>query len=236
MRKVLEIKLRVMQMPPVTQYDRRELAIAYSNLGVGLLDNHDFESALENFHVAGRLFESLVAADPDNAEIRTTMTNNTRRIAETLGKLKRYAEASATYQRVIGTYRDLAGKDPGNAALQARLGQAYIGLSVMQSTAGNGPAAVQAAGQAEKIFEPLGAADPASHQLLARAYFQSGKGEELSGNWAAARGWYRRSLDLWRELQSKGRLPASNAPLLMRTEEALAVSEKKLAAAAQTAR
>ena len=74
-RKVLEIKLRVIQMAPVTMYDRRELAIAYSNTGVGLMDTGDFASALEHFHTAGRMLESLTAADPKDAELRITQTN-----------------------------------------------------------------------------------------------------------------------------------------------------------------
>ncbi|HXA68275.1 MAG TPA: hypothetical protein VNV82_24145, partial [Bryobacteraceae bacterium] len=235
-RKAVEIKLRVIQMPPVTQFDRRELAIAYSNVGVGLLDTGDFASALDNFQLAGHMFESMIAADPDNAELRTTMTNNTRRVAETLSKLKRYTEASAIFQRVIGVYQELAVKDPGNAALQARLGQAYIGLSIMHSNAGNGPATSRAAGLAEKILTPLGGGDPAAHQLLARSYFLSGKGQELTGNWTAAYYEYQRSLQLWHDLRSKGQLSAFNVLSLTQAEQAVAAAETKSAATALTAR
>jgi tetratricopeptide (TPR) repeat protein len=225
-RQILDIKLRVVKMPPVDDLDRRELAIAYHNLGVDLLDVRDYAAAMENFHNAGRMLDDLAADDAKNAEIRTTLANNTRRIAETLSRMNRYEEAARTFQQAIRMYRQQVAKDPDNASVRVRLGIAYTALSVTHLNTRNGPALVEAAGRASKTLEPLGAANPTARQLLARSYYLCGKGQELTGNWRGARDWYQRSFDLWSELRGKGQLAGSNARLLSEAEQALAESKK----------
>jgi tetratricopeptide (TPR) repeat protein len=225
-RQVLAVKLRSAGIPPVSDFDRRELAIAYHNLGADLLDVRDPDQALENFQTAGRMFEELAARDAKNADARTNLANNTRRIAETLSRLRQYAAAEKTFQQAIAMYQALAAKDPDNAALRVRLGIAYLALGVMHSDTRRGAATVTAATQAAKTFEPLGAANPTARQLLARSYYLCGKGQEMEANWSAAHDWYRRSVELWSDIRSKGQLAGSNAALPGQAEEALRLSEK----------
>src|SRR4051812_12636954 len=126
-------------------------------------------------------------------------------------------------------YEELTARNPSNASIGLRHGLGYLSLSLLGPEMKNWPSTIDAARRAARIFEPLQSSTPAARQYLARSYFQTGRGYEGLGKWAEARNWYQRSVDLWQEIKSHGRLEGANAGRDVDAAQALAESEKHLA-------
>ncbi len=208
---------------------RRELAIAYHNVGVGFLGTHDFDGALKSFQAAGTHLEALAAADVDDVNIRVTLADNTRRIGESLFRRKEIGPAIATYRQAIDMYEHVSAKTPANTAVRFRAGVAYLGLSLVEAALRDGPATIDAAGRSARIFEAMGPDNRSARQSLARAYDQTGQGQAIGGHWREAREWYQRSVDLYQDLQGKGLAGVSPARL-KEAADGLAEADRHLGA------
>jgi hypothetical protein len=77
-----------------------------------------------------------------------------------------------------------------------------------------------------KALEPLPSSG--SRLLLDRAYFETGRGYALGRHWQEAHDWYRRSVDLWKELQHKGLLAGTYPQRLAQAVQAVEESERHL--------
>jgi non-specific serine/threonine protein kinase/serine/threonine-protein kinase len=206
---------------------RRELALAYHNVGVGLLGTKDFAAALDHFRSAGAIFDELAASDPKDSNIQVNRATNMRRMAEALYRDERYAEAAPIFRQTLSTYDDLYARDPQNTSLKRHRGTAYLLASLYYEKL-HEPRATAAAGRtAASIYEDL-KSDDVSLQLLARSYLQAGKGYAMSESWREAREWLRRSVETWREAESRRKLSASNGKLAMEAASNLAAAEERI--------
>jgi tetratricopeptide (TPR) repeat protein len=186
----------------------RELAIAYHNLGVGYEGTHEYPQAIDALRTAQSRFQSLVTADPGNLNARYDLASNSYRSAEAQYLAKNYDEAAEGFRQTIAMYDELQAKDPKSGKFRNSQGLAWYGLSRVYLKVMAGPAAVDAAAHAARLFEMMGTS---GEQLLARASMNAGQGAAISGNWKDARNWYQKSVDLWQAAKNKRSLDGYNA-------------------------
>jgi tetratricopeptide (TPR) repeat protein len=217
--KTLEIDLELANITS-DPTSRRELAIAYHNVGVGQLGTRVFEPALKNFQSAGVILDQLVSADPKDFNIRITLADNTRRTGETLYRMERYQEALTTLRASNAMYAGLSERSPENQSLQSRRGTALLMMSILCEKIKDGSCTVDASSQAAKVYEAIHS-DSFSQPLLARAYYQKGQGHRLMAHPREAQDAYRRSLEVWDLIQREGKLSGTNVQRRTLTVKAL---------------
>ena len=169
------------------------------------------------------IYESLAAADPNDADIRKTSAVGYRNIGTALGTGKR-VEALNSFQKALQVFAELVAKDPANADYRRQWATTYLLLSRFQLQANDLNGAVDSANQGIKIDEDLVAASPtnagarktlaqldsqlgASHAALAAKAGASKQPE----HWRAARDAYQKSFDIYQDMKSKGTLSGSDA-------------------------
>jgi tetratricopeptide (TPR) repeat protein len=193
-KKALDIDLEAAQTRPDAAI-RREIAIAYHNVAVGYLGTKQYPEALENFGNAAARLGILASANPNDVNLKLSLADNLRRTGETQFRLKQYGPAIVALQKAIDEY--------GAAEEKNRMGVAYLLLSQVHTERVDAPPAVDAAQRAAKIFQELGEGNKSARQNLARSYYQLGAGYAAGGDWAIARNWYQKSVDLWHAIQPK---------------------------------
>ena len=179
--------------------------------------------ALDSFRQALAIYESLAAADPNDADIRKNSAVGYRNVGGALGTGNRI-EALNNFHKALQILAELVVKDATNADYRRQWATTYLLLSRFQSQANDLNGAVDSANQGIKIDEALVASSStnvsarntlaqldsqlgASHAALATKSF-AGK---QNAQWQGAKDAYQKSLDIYQDMKSRGTLSGADA-------------------------
>lgn len=79
------IAQEILDHDPSNTFYRRQLAVELGNVGNTMLDMNDKTGALDSFRQALAIYGSMVAADPNDADIRKNSAVGYRNVATALG-------------------------------------------------------------------------------------------------------------------------------------------------------
>jgi tetratricopeptide (TPR) repeat protein len=208
---------------PSNTFYRRALAVSLGNVGNTMLDMNEKTGALDSFRQALAIYDSMVAADPNDAEIRKNSAVGYRNVATALGTGNRI-EALNNFHKALQILTELVAKDPTNADYRLRWATTYLLLSRFQSQVNDLNGAVDSANQGIKIDEALvasSAMNVSARKTLAQLNSQLGASHvalatksgasKQNAQWQAAKDAYQKSLDIYQDMQSKGTLSGADA-------------------------
>ena len=224
MQKALVIEQGLVKADPGNTLFRSQVAIQFSATGRVRLNMGDKDGALEDFSQGLSIAESLLKADPNDASTRRLVAVSYRNIAEAIASNGDITGALNNFHKAQQMFAELIAKDPINEDYQIKLASVYFAMSRVQSQAGDLNGALDSVNQGIKIDEVLVAASPTNstaRNTLAQLYAQLGasqaalaeKGRQME-QWRAAKEAYQKSLDLYQDMKSKGKLTPADAKKL----------------------
>jgi len=184
---------------------QRELAAAYDKVGDlqgGLYQSNlgDTEGAQASYEKALRIREALAAAEPQNEEINSGLSNSYSRVGQLSWTRGDPAAAAEWHHKAKDIDERLAAADPGDQEKQYRLGASRLDYGFMLAASGKIQEGLQVLKDALPPFEALASSQPPRDKYrdgLATAYERiatvlavgtSGRDEALE--------YYRKSLDI----------------------------------------
>ncbi len=199
---------------------QRELAVQLGNVGNVMLELHeDQTAAIGTLKEALSIYESMLAADPNDAANQRNTAVGHRNLASALDTIDT-AAARANYDKALEMFSNLVAKDSNNADFRRQWAFTYLALSRFQVKANDLSGAVARAQQGIKIDEELVASSPtnvSARNTLALLYRQLGDSHEALGakgsrqSWSAAKDAYQKALDIYQDMKNKGTLTPADA-------------------------
>jgi len=228
-----------------TDFDaRRGKASALFETASVLGDLGDIRTALEKAVQSAEIEEALAAEHADDARLRMDLALTLHDVGEYEGNLGHIDRAIARYRSALEIAEKLVQADPKNA--QAQIAKAYFAIDLGNQVAKSGrlDEGLRYQRMAARISEDLLATDPANgyaRENLARATASAGDvlcpavfrasypGLSEADRWREARGWYRKSLEVWSVMRRSGKLRSQHAGEPPRVAAQLAVCDTALA-------
>ena len=217
--------------PESAPWVRQALGYAYADLAETWERSGDYGRALESYDKARLVSEGILTSDPLNTRARLRLVFTIGDIGFCRTMLGQTALALDALERALPLAETLAAEDPRDAQAKSALGMTKLLLGETLVKAGRPLEALGQLGASATIFEAMVAGDPLNawaRTQLGRVYLATGDG--LS---ASARGrrdevrracsFFRRSAEALGLLQSEGRLPGIERPLLENAERKRAV-------------
>jgi eukaryotic-like serine/threonine-protein kinase len=198
---------------------KRDVIIATNKIASDLEQLNDFKGALEASNQVISMQEKLVAADQKNAQFTSELGTYYVARAGIEGKMKNFPAALASLRSGMPMLQELARNSPENADLRRDLAMAYLTAGQVYGEKNDRVSAAANYRQALAILEvePMRSEDPAR---LAKAYQALGdslvatnsSGESMAptDQLREAQRSYQQSLDVWLDLQTRGKLLAHN--------------------------
>lgn len=115
------IAQEILDHDPSNTFYRRQLAVELGNVGNTMLDMNDKTGALDSFRQALAIYGSMVAADPNDADIRKNSAVGYRNVATALGTGNRI-EAVNNFHKALQIFAALVAKDAAKRRLSAPMG------------------------------------------------------------------------------------------------------------------
>ncbi|HEV8269367.1 MAG TPA: protein kinase, partial [Thermoanaerobaculia bacterium] len=247
--KQADISGALVKEAPADPASRRELAFAQYKVGVTLSDSSRQDEALESFEKARSTEEELVATDAGNAVYRRDLGFTMSERGTALFKQGRRADAIASYRRSIAFREEVVAADPKDASSRLWLGVTYGILGRALVAEGERAEGLANLERARAIVEEMAPSDPTNVLLaIRRAQVYQNLGEaqrplepNLSPSvrrerWRSARDMYRKSLDVWLGLKSRGQVIGRFRLAPERVAADIAACEKALASAPTASR
>jgi tetratricopeptide (TPR) repeat protein len=160
-----------------------------------------------------------------------------------------FAASLESYRKALALREAVVAADPANVSARSYVARAHSSIGDILAETGDSAGAVESYRKALSIREAMAAGDPGSVDLrivladsyadLALLHSRLAKGERTPAQnrpeqLREARSWFQRSLDIFNELQSKGKLTGDDARKpenlsreLAKIEEALGKGGKK---------
>jgi eukaryotic-like serine/threonine-protein kinase len=192
---------------PDTKAFRRELAITNQLIVHALGGGHERERALRSYTKAVALQSELVAAEPGNSSYARELAYS----HVSMGAFYEWSgdEKSAleTYARALPILESLVATDPRNADTRLLLAETCNSVGYAQVAAGALAAGLANLERSRALLEPIAAADPANvRATLALARLYESFGTARAGDRVRALGWFRKSVEAYGALRSRGAL------------------------------
>lgn len=222
-RKAMALDARLSDAYPMNAHYREELAIDYEKVGDTLQNLGDVNGALESYRKELLIFEKQSAADPANAQFRGDLSSAYMQIGIELSILGHTADALDNDRKALVIREALATADSIDLWKRWDLITAYGKTSSSLAKLGQRSAALESSRKTEALLRDT-TDDPTNVWLLNyRADACSDLGDAFtliaaSGTMPvtqrrelsfAARDWYQRSLDIWQDMRSKGKLSSA---------------------------
>ncbi len=196
---------------------QRDLSIGHERIGDLRLARKDQTGALDAYQASLAIRQSLAAGDPDNTLWQRDLSISHERI----GKL-RVAGGDLTgalnaYQASLAIRHSLAARDPGNAEWQRDLFISHFRIGDVRVAQGDLPGAIDAYQAGHAISESLSAQDPSNAGWQRDLMFSHVRLAQAGGD---ARAHLGKALEIALEMEKKGILAPSDAPIpgLLRAE------------------
>jgi serine/threonine-protein kinase len=177
---------------------RHEMGKAY--LGISAIHESlgEFSSATAQCRFALEVLEPLLRERPLDSHLADTVAGAHMRLARLLNP----AEGKEHFLCALALWQPLAEADP---VIRGKLASSYYSIAYLKGGFGLEPA-VSYCEKGIALLESLTRDDPATHNHnLARALYNLGLGESVSGHVNAAEGHFRRCLQIWASIPPEQR-------------------------------
>jgi len=197
------------------------------------------EEALASYRRYLVISERLAGLDPENDQYRADQAFALTRMGDRLMELERVGEAIPAYERSCRLRQLSAAADSINQFKQATLIEGHAKLSWAHARAGHEGPSIRAGQQAFELMSSV-EVEPRNALIrgfLAETYSDLGEARtrlaadptiapsDRSSHWREARDLYRRSLDIWRDMQALGIVAPLDADKPVKAAEELARCE-----------
>ena len=237
--KALGLREALVAEEPTNADYRRLLGVSYQDSGDYQAWIKDTKAALDSFRKKLTLDEHSVAADPANAQARGDLAYSCQRMGDLLAESGDYAQALPHYRRALEIYGKAAA-DSQELGLPIRVVTTQACVAKTYAKLGDADQARSACRKAIDLLQTTrddpsdvsqrrlrvviyGVLGDAYSVLAADKKSPSGLAPE---NWRAAGEMYRRSLDLMKDLQTRGILDAEEIPEIENTGRKIAECDK----------
>jgi serine/threonine protein kinase len=217
--KALRINEVLARVGPQNAVYRTNISFGHKHLGSVLLAQNHLDEALEHYRQALAIDEALLAANPDNLSSRYYMTYDYDEIGHILGKRGDLETALSYYHKALDIRAAMAAADPRDTRAQGGLAITYNSIGPLLQRKGDYPGALEMLQKALHIREALAQSDPANERIrfsiaetqallgeLYGAMAAKTAPEKQAGYCREARPWFERSLPVYLQVQSEGRL------------------------------
>jgi non-specific serine/threonine protein kinase/serine/threonine-protein kinase len=248
-RKQMVIFEEVARRDDATATDRRNLALSYKYYGGMLERGGRHDEALDLYRKAVAIEEARAEQDPKNTQVRLDLSFTYASVGHALLVKNEFAASLESYRKALALREAVVAADPANVSARSYVARAHSSIGDILAETGDRAGAVESYRKALSIREAMAAGDPGSVDLrivladsyadLALLHSRLAKGERTPAQnrpeqLREARSWFQRSLDIFNELQSKGKLTGDDARKpenlsreLAKIEEALGKGGKK---------
>ncbi len=222
-----------------------ELALAHQLVVHALSGTKDRDTAMASYEKAVALLEESVRARPASFTLRRELAYCHMSMGTFLEWSGDVEGALTYYSRTVPILEELAAADSRNADVRLLLAEAYNSVGFALSLRGETAAALQDLERSNRLFEAVASEDPVNTRArlgLARLADSFGTAYEVEASRGAdaprrqhlkaSLDWYRKSLRLYLDLQTRGRLTPQAELELAAEEKKVAAAEKRLAASA----
>jgi serine/threonine protein kinase len=229
---------------PQNTYLRRSLSVTYNSLGRDLLKLGDTKGSLEQHRKALAISEVLSAADPSSAEQWRDIAFELQRIGDAHAAAQETRQALDSYRKSLAISEKMLASNPTDALVHDDIAGSYAGIGNMLAVLGDIAGALDAFRKAVPHGEEIAAKSPRNIRFqghLAQTYFEfgnvysqraralEGSTEERKSCWLEAKSQYRRSLDIWIDMQNRGTLSPVDAGRSAEVRRALARTDAAVA-------
>jgi non-specific serine/threonine protein kinase/serine/threonine-protein kinase len=230
-----------------TATDRRNLALSYKYYGGMLEREGKQDEALDLYRKAVAIEEARAQQDPTNTQVRLDLSFTYASVGHAQLIKKEFPGSLESYTKALALREAVVAADPANESARAFVARAHTSIAAVQEESGDAAGAIERYRKALSIRESMAARDPGSADLrisLANTYADLG---QLNSRLAAdpktpaanrkerlrdARTWYQRGLEIFNDLQSKGKLAGSDSEKPGNLSRELAKVEEGLGKAA----
>ena len=241
-RRELEIKQALFEAQPSGARHQRAYWFANLHLGCQLAMAGEHQLALEHFTRGIAVIERLSAADAGDAGHRRWVAVTYFEMGNVLGALGRHTEAQQAYDKAIGISEELARDDAGRVESRQDLVRMHTAAGRLLNAAET-TRALEHFRRAESLGATLAEQDP--HNLRTRSSVANARADLAACHWTlaaqpglasaerethlrAARELYRRSVEDWGVIRSRGTLMSRDVQKPEATARALAQCEAAL--------
>jgi non-specific serine/threonine protein kinase/serine/threonine-protein kinase len=221
--RALAIREEIAKADPENAYDRRNLADEYMILADAQVGNGDAGGALGGYRRAVAIFESLLSADTSNKEALLDASFAYYKLANALAKTGDAAAARENELDALRVSRRLLAADPANQEAVSIAVDAQIEYARLLGQKGDFTGATENWRAGIETEEKFGVLTLSQRRTLAENYAMLGdlyaKAATVKSvtpvqrveRWREARGWFQKSLNVWRDLRGEGTLSGEAA-------------------------
>ena len=217
-RSSLEAAERRLRLAPTDPVARRDESNGNTNLAVALYKQREFDQAAACIAKSLAFDEEMLRADPKNSQVQRDRSWDLGFLAELASAQGKLEEALAYQQRALAMDQARAEASPGSFQAWKDLAETWSATGDLLSRLRRFEAALQASRRSLALFEELRAKNPGqtrAQQLMAVQYSRHGSLLEAvaAGGATGADGRsrqrdacmaFRRSLELWKDLEAEG--------------------------------
>lgn len=229
---MLDIEERLGSADPQNQLYQREISFSHKHLGGTLMEQNKLSEALEQYRAALAIDEAQLARNPDSVQDRYNITYTYNDTGLILGKQGDFDSALAYYRKAFEIRTALVAADPNDSRTLEGLSNTlnYMGFNFFEKKDYRG--ALESYRKALSIRDSLSQKDP-TNQLVRFAVADT---ESKIGNTYSAMAfsrspassaqlkycreslkWNKRSLPIWMERKTQGKLGPDAETLAMST-------------------
>ena len=205
---------------------RRDLEVVYNALGEDLLISGDVVGALENHRTALSISQRLLASDPQSEVNKSDLALTLHDLGKAQTAAHDYRSALENYRRSLEIRQAALTADASNVRARSAISTIHADIGNTLTMTGDIQGALTSFAQAVPLSEEVLAHSPANaklrarvarryqevgqlHEKIAQAHAHSATGDQAQ--WKVAREWFQKSLNVWREMKSKGTLNGADA-------------------------
>jgi eukaryotic-like serine/threonine-protein kinase len=215
--RALSIRAALSEDFPFNADYKRTLLVSYYNQGEIFARMKRTHAALDSYRQNVGIGENLLRADPNNEQYRGDLAYGLVRVGDMLFKLARYPEALANYRRSQDLRSADVKVDPTNLWKRSSLIETKAKTCKTLAAARRGSEAQEPCSDALSLMQAttLDPANAAIRSFFADTYSDLAEAEarlagvetiaavERRNHWQSARNLYGRSLEIWRDLQTR---------------------------------
>ncbi len=243
-RRALAIRESLSAMDATSATRGRDLAISHSKIAEILALNNDSSGALESQRRATSIFETLASQDPNNAKARREMAFAYNKLGDLLWYSDDVAGAIEQYKKAKDIRQSLVALDPANAQARRDLAMSDAGLGDTLIRKGEIAEGRELIKKALAIFEELAARSPddgeagrdlaIGYQTFGESLASAADDEKTTAAKrrqlrSEARGWYKRSLDVFLDMKRRGVMREADAQIIEEITREIARTDAAIA-------
>jgi eukaryotic-like serine/threonine-protein kinase len=212
---------------------QRDLSISCNNIGRILLKKDDAVGAEKSFKKSLEIAQKLAASDPKNELARSDVSYVLVRLGAAQTAAREFGDALESQRQALAINEALFAANPKHTFTLSEIADGYNDIGDTLEKMSDLPGALENYRRAATTREKMSSADPKDaqyRQSVAESYQTLGRVnatlatqamdlKQRVAYWKDARSWYARSLEIWRELQSRGALSEADTANVSETQK-----------------